>query len=259
MKKHLFALIPLLLAAFCVRADDDVVTFKVPLRMAVEDAFYEAFRYPTEVLDKSPEGVKRKKSRDAWRNVIEYDYGEEFTEGRVTVLYSVYRFGRISRPVVVKGLCPEIDKAVKKAMKQVCQRVTVDTRYNDAEYIQTFWISPDGSVKTRVQADETVLMRPEEPSMPQGGKEGLVDFVAKNQRYPDRAREAGMQGTVETQFIIDEEGYVLAGCVYSSESADLDCAALKVVASIPQMTPACHHGVPVKSYWTWPIVYRLSR
>jgi len=238
---------------------ENYISFKTDLRRDVTEAFYAAFQYPASVLDTSAVARKQKKNRDGWRNVWNYEYGKESFEGRVTVLYSVYRFGKLSRPVVVKGLSPEIDKAVLKAMKQVCSKVTADKKYNDTEYIQTFYITPDGSRKTVIDADETVLLNPEEPSIPEGGRDGLTDFVAKNQRYPERAAESGAQGTIETNFVIDEEGYVLAGCVYSTDCADLDCAALKLVAKIPQMTPAIHKGTQVKSFWTWPIVYKLTR
>ncbi len=236
-------------------AQERTLEFKQDLRAQVTESFYSHFEYP--VFDDSEWGVKTRKTRKALNSMINYEYGATSREGRVTVVFSVYRGGAITRPAVVKGLCPEIDKAVRQAMKQVGREVRLHPRYNDAEYLLTFYISPDVSKQTKVKSDERIYLKPEYPAIPQGGDEGLREYVRNHFLYPQRAMEEGRTGTVETHFIVDEEGYVEAGCVYCGGSADLDRAALRLVAGIPPMEPATENGQSVKSYWTWPVVYNI--
>lgn len=226
--------------------------FKASLRQAVNRSFYEYFEYP-EIRE---DLVVKKRSR---RQIVQYDYGEEAREGRVTVLFSVYRNGRITRIQVVKGLCPEIDREVRRAMKSVAYDLRLDGRFNDAEYIQSFYVSPDGRKRTEVQSEEKVYIKAEEPAVPQGGREGLSQFVRDHLEYPQRALENNQSGVVETNFLVDEEGYVAAGFVYCSGNSDLDREALRLVAQMPQMTPARQNGQAVKSWWTWPVVFSVRR
>ena len=221
--------------------------FKDGLRQPLNDAFYARFEYPSRIKTGHRKGYK----------ILHYDYGQEKTEGYVWVIYSVYRFGQVTRCEVVRGLCPEIDKAVRLAVRQASRDIDPGNRYNDAEYLQRFYISADGSRQSRVQPGEAIYIRSEEPAQPQGGREGLAAYVAGHMEYPQRSLENGVSGTVEAEFIVDEEGLVEAGCVYSGTSADLDRSALRLVAGIPPMTPARQDGKPVKSWWTWPVVYRI--
>lgn len=236
-------------------AQERTVEFKQELRTQVTESFYSHFEYP--VFDDSEFGIQTRKTRKVLNSVVNYEYGATSREGRVTVVFSVYRGGTITRPAVVKGLCPEIDKAVRQAMKQVGRDVHLHPRYNDAEYLMTFYISPDVSKQTKVKSDEKIYIKPEYPAIPQGGDEGLMEYVRHHIRYPQRAMEESRTGTVETIFIVDEEGYVEAGCVYCGGSADFDRAALRLVAGIPPMEPATENGQAVKSYWTWPVVFNI--
>ncbi|MBK9015215.1 MAG: energy transducer TonB [Saprospiraceae bacterium] len=48
-------------------------------------------------------------------------------------------------------------------------------------------------------------VKPEYP----GGEMALYQFISANLDYPDNASRKGIQGTVYTQFFIDEEGNVI--------------------------------------------------
>ena len=90
-----------------------------------------------------------------------------------------------------------------------------------------------------------------------GGLEGLARYLQLTVKYPREARKHGIQGTVYVTFIVDEHGTVRDWKVIKGVSADCDAAALNAVASMDDWIPAEYKGVPVKSRFVLPIIFKL--
>ncbi|MBQ7162028.1 MAG: energy transducer TonB [Bacteroidales bacterium] len=228
------------------------------LYQQVNNYFYEHFRYPdmdsARVAEDNP-SVFRQLAEEL--HFID-PYGKEYAyEGRVVVRYSIYDRGRMSQVKVVNGLCPAIDKKVSRTLKSM-RHLRFDKAYRGKEYVQAFYISADGSIKTELP-DNGVQYSPDEAVVPVGGQEALDRFIAENLNYPKSALESGLRGAVNLHLIIDKDGYVLAGWTRESEgAADLNWEALRLAGNLPQMRPAWHQGQPVVSPCTLPISFRLK-
>lgn len=255
MKKSLVLVFSILfgLSAMSAQVDD---SNHLLLHAQVNEAFYKAFEYPE--IKATPEFDKVNKALD---RVFNYPKEDSIRyEGRIVLRFSVYRIGRISHVSVVKGLCPEIDKAARKALMSLRNELKFSKEYRNKVYIQSFYISKDGSIQTQLSADEPVYALPEKPAQPVGGEAALMQFLADELQYPRDAMTARMQARVLVQFVVDEQGEVAFGYLNASdETGVLDFEAARLVGNIPAMTPAYHEGKAVKCAWLVPVVFQLLR
>ncbi len=87
----------------------------------------------------------------------------------------------------------------------------------------------------------------------------VASWLNSHLRYPDAAREAGTEGRVVVEFVVNEDGSISQPkAVRSSGSAALDNEALRVVKSMPNWTPGKQQGTPVKVYFNLPITFKLE-
>lgn len=91
-----------------------------------------------------------------------------------------------------------------------------------------------------------------------GGDAGLFDFIRKNLRYPKKAREAAIQGSVLVRFAIDPDGKVRDVEVIQSVNQYLDAEAVRVVKSLPKFKPGMKDGKPVKFFYNLPVKFILE-
>lgn len=87
----------------------------------------------------------------------------------------------------------------------------------------------------------------------------IFAHFAKVQRYPQMAKEAGIQGTVFISFVVDRNGEiskieVLKGVAGGKE---LEEEAIRMVKSLPKFKPGRQRGQPVSVRYTVPIKFVL--
>ncbi len=256
MKRIISLLCGLALCVSALGAKDVDDPNHLQLHAKVNEAFYKAFVYP-EIKDPNSTESKINKALD---KVLNYPSNDSLRyEGRIVLRFSVYQLGRISHVSVVKGLCPEIDKAAVKALNSQRSKMRFSSQYRNKVYIQAFYISKDGCNQTVLTADEPVYALPDTPSVPAGGEAALMQFLAEELQYPHDALREQLQGRVLVQFTLDKQGDVAFGYIEASDDAGtLDFEAARLVANIPQMTPARHQGDAVRCAWLVPVVFRLT-
>ena len=97
------------------------------------------------------------------------------------------------------------------------------------------------------------------PASYPGGDEELSKFLASTVRYPEFARDNGIEGTVSVQFTVREDGTIAEPKIVRPLDPDLEEEALRVVKSMPAWTPATDDsGRPVAAPVTLPVHFRLS-
>ena len=99
---------------------------------------------------------------------------------------------------------------------------------------------------------------PEVPAeFPNGGTTALMKFIGDNLKYPKTAEEAGIQGRVICQFIVEEDGSISSIKIVKSVHPLLDAEALRVVSAMPSWKPGMHKGQKVRVKLNMPITFRL--
>ena len=96
------------------------------------------------------------------------------------------------------------------------------------------------------------------PTFQGGDANAFSKWVNANLKYPQAAKDAGVQGRVVLQFTVYPDGSVRDTKVLRGVNPDLDAEALRVVSSSPDWTPGYVKGEPVKVTYTFPVIFQLS-
>ncbi len=86
---------------------------------------------------------------------------------------------------------------------------------------------------------------------------GGLESIMKEVRYPATARQAGIEGRVFVQFVVNEQGGVEDARVVRGVGGGLDEEALRVVRQA-KFKPGMQRGQPVRVQFSLPIFFRLS-
>jgi TonB family protein len=97
----------------------------------------------------------------------------------------------------------------------------------------------------------------EAPQFP-GGMAGMMQYLSRNIRYPEDAREAGTQGRVIVSFIVEKDGSISNAKVAKPTYSSLDEEALRVVSAMPNWMPGKQNGQAVRVKYSVPVSFRLG-
>ena len=113
----------------------------------------------------------------------------------------------------------------------------------------------DASAK--IEKDKMGIYSRAEVSPNYGGN--LESYIQDNIQYPQDAIDNNIEGTVQVQFAVDENGKVTNVSTLGNKLGyGLEEEAIKVVSAMPKWTPGQVKGKKVKTWRTLPIVYQLE-
>lgn len=95
-----------------------------------------------------------------------------------------------------------------------------------------------------------------DPEFP-GGWEGLYQWLATNVKYPEHAKENGIEGRVLVKFVIEKDGSVSDVRIASSPNEELSEEAVRVVRAMPKWKAGRQNGKKVRVQYTLPINFKL--
>ena len=108
-----------------------------------------------------------------------------------------------------------------------------------------------------IQEAEIFTIVEEMPEFP-GGMNKLGEYLAKNIKYPQMARETGIQGRVFITFVVEKDGSVTNVQVLRSLGGGCDEEAVRVVKSMPKWKPGKQRGKPVRVSYNLPVNFKLQ-
>lgn len=115
----------------------------------------------------------------------------------------------------------------------------------------------EGDIHVTDATDQVFEVVEEMPEFP-GGMQAMMEYLAKNIRYPAKAHEANVQGRVITQFTVGKDGAIRDAKVMRSVSPELDAEALRVINAMPNWKPGKQRGKAVACHFTVPVMFRLD-
>lgn len=115
-------------------------------------------------------------------------------------------------------------------------------------------IPADTEEKTTDGAYKVVDVMPEFP----GGDTALMNFIARNTKYPEQAKLNSIQGKVIVRFMVKEDGIVSDATILRSDNPVLDAESMRVVSSLPKFTPGTLKGKDVPVWFMLPINFVLK-
>ncbi|MBO5951110.1 MAG: energy transducer TonB [Bacteroidaceae bacterium] len=161
-------------------------------------------------------------------------------------------------------------KTVPPPPQSVSHAEVIEIVEDDAEIEETIIASTEDQTEFIDISEVENIVVEEEPEeeapfmvvedMPQfpGGDAALVEYLAKNIKYPAICRENNIQGRVLIQFIVNKDGSVVEPEVIKSVNPYLDKEALRVISTMPKWKPGSQRGKPVRVKYTVPVNFRLN-
>ena len=116
---------------------------------------------------------------------------------------------------------------------------------------------PDEVEEEEVVEHEIFQIVEEMPDFP-GGTAKLAEYLQKNIKYPQMARESGIQGRVFVNFVVEPDGSVSNVKVLRSLGGGCDEEAMRVVKSMPKWKPGKQRGKPVRVSYILPVNFKLQ-
>lgn len=145
-----------------------------------------------------------------------------------------------------------VTMSVKDCLKKADQTIVL-TESDTKKYVKVVASAP----QTVVSDDQTFSVVEQMPEYPGGMRAGL-EFMARNLRYPTKAREAGKQGRVIVQFVVRKDGSLSDFKVLRPVDPWLDAEAIRVISTMPKWKPGMQEGKPVSVKFTLPVTFMLE-
>jgi len=192
-------------------------------------------------------------------------------QGRVFVGFIVEKDGSVNEVKVLRGIgggCDEEAARVISAMpkwkpgKQKGEPVRVSYQipinFKLADDLKQPAKKSDAS-KADMKPDKNGVYQivEEMPEFP-GGERALLDYIGKNIRYPEAAKEKEIQGRVFIGMVVEKDGSVGEVKVLRGIGGGCDEEAVRVISSMPKWKPGMQDGKPVRVSYQIPIFFKLD-
>ena len=118
------------------------------------------------------------------------------------------------------------------------------------------YVAPE-VVEEEVVEQEIFKIVEEMPAFP-GGEAKLMEYVSKNVKYPQIARETGVQGRVYVNFVVEPDGSVSNVSVLRGIGGGCDEEAIRVVKNMPKWKPGKQRGKAVRVSYMLPVNFKLQ-
>jgi len=142
----------------------------------------------------------------------------------------------------------DIDKEEKISDETVAISNANDTTQIQESQSETLIFPDKNGVYTHVE---------EMPQFP-GGEAEMMKFLSQNIRYPLKAMEKGIQGTVVCRFVVDSIGEVKNVVVLKKIDPLLDQEAIRIIKLMPKWIPGKHNGKAVSVSYIIPVGFRFA-
>lgn len=116
---------------------------------------------------------------------------------------------------------------------------------------------PSGVPETPTEDNRLWQVVEEMPEFP-GGMKKCMEYIQSEIHYPKAAKEAGVQGRVIVQVIIEKDGTPTLARVVRHIHPELDAEAIRIIRNMPKWKPGRQNGVPKRVLYTLPIAFRIT-
>ena len=133
--------------------------------------------------------------------------------------------------------------------------IEINVETTQEEVIQEY--TPVEVEEEEVVEQEVFTIVEQMPSFP-GGDEKMYKYLGNNIKYPQVARETGIQGRVFVNFVVEPDGSVSNVKVLRGIGGGCDEEAMRVVKSMPKWKPGKQRGKPVRVSYNLPVNFKLQ-
>jgi protein TonB len=95
------------------------------------------------------------------------------------------------------------------------------------------------------------------PTFP-GGEEKLMEYLSKNIKYPEIAKQTGIEGIVFISFVVESNGEITNINKLRGIGGGCDEESIRVIKNMPTWEPGIQQGRPVRVQVNLPISFELK-
>lgn len=157
------------------------------------------------------------------------------------------------QPVEVPKQTTQIE--IVKNDEVVEDKLDINAEVEQNEVIEEY-VAPEVE-EEEIKEEEIFVIVEEMPSFP-GGDVKMMEYLAKNIKYPQMARESGIQGRVFINFVVEPDGHVSNVKVIRGIGGGCDEEAVRVVKAMPKWKAGKQRGKAVRVSYNLPVNFRLQ-
>jgi periplasmic protein TonB len=139
--------------------------------------------------------------------------------------------------------------------EEVDDDIVIDVEATEETEIQEY--VPIEIEEEEVVEEQIFMVVESMPGFP-GGEQELNKYLYENIKYPQMAKESGIQGRVFVTFVVEKNGEVTDVRVLRGIGGGCDEEAIRVVENMPMWTPGKQRGKPVRVQFNLPIKFTLQ-
>lgn len=113
--------------------------------------------------------------------------------------------------------------------------------------------------QSEVSVDDEVFVIVEEQAEFPGGLDSMYAYIVKNLKYPEAAKEKGIEGRVFVNFIIEKDGSISNVKILRGIGGGCDEAVVEMIKNMPKWKPGKQKGKPVRLQFNLPINFELPK
>jgi protein TonB len=136
--------------------------------------------------------------------------------------------------------------------------ISIDAEADENTQVEEYKAPVMKQVEEEEVEEQQIFMVVENaPAFP-GGDGARMKFLQDNIKYPQMARESGIQGTVYVTFVVERNGNVTDVKILRGIGGGCDEEAVRVVQNMPKWEPGKQRGKPVRVQFNMPIKFTLA-
>ena len=107
-----------------------------------------------------------------------------------------------------------------------------------------------------LEEEEIFMVVEEDPQFP-GGIDSLYAFIQRNLRYPEKAFNDKIEGTVYVSFYVEKDGDISGITLLRDIGGGCGDEVVRVVKMMPKWIPGKQRGIPVRTQFNLPVKFKL--
>ncbi len=175
-------------------------------------------------------------------------------DGRVFVQLTVKADGSVGDVKLVKGVHPLLDE---EAVRVIESSPSWTPGRQDGEPVDVVFTMPVTFMLDDKETGDVFFIVEQMPQFNGMSQDAFREYLAQNLRYPESAKENGIEGRVFVQFTVKSDGSVADAKVVRGVDPALDREALRIVNDSPDWTPGRQQGQAVNVAFTFPVTFKL--
>ena len=133
--------------------------------------------------------------------------------------------------------------------------IEIDAETDDDEEIEEAVIQEEEAEDEK--EDEIFVFVEDQPGYP-GGDAARIKYLQENIKYPEMAKESGIQGTVYVTFVVEKDGRITSVKILRGIGGGCDEEAVRVIKKMPGWKPGKQRGRPVRVQFNMPVRFVLA-